>query len=59
MLESRAYDKLDNNTFEGAVKNWIIQGTKDQTLNVQDTKIGEVNAEGLPDWYVVCISENP
>ncbi|KAL9578773.1 MAG: hypothetical protein Q9212_005506 [Teloschistes hypoglaucus] len=31
---------LENNTFEGAIGNWIIQGTRDD----------EVNAQGLPDW---------
>ncbi|KAI4197889.1 MAG: hypothetical protein LQ350_005648 [Teloschistes chrysophthalmus] len=41
---------LDNSTFEGAIGNWIIQGTQDGTLNVSATQFGEVNAQGLPDW---------
>ena len=50
-LEARdAYGKLDNNTFEGAIGNWIIQGTKDKTLDTNAAKVGEVNTQGLPDW---------
>ncbi|KAL8812727.1 MAG: hypothetical protein Q9223_002253 [Gallowayella weberi] len=40
----------DNSIFEGAIGNWIIQGTQDGTLNVSATQFGEVNAQGLPDW---------
>ncbi|KAI4121297.1 MAG: hypothetical protein LQ338_006444 [Usnochroma carphineum] len=41
---------LNNDTFEGAIGNWIIQGTKDGSLNVSAAQFGDVNAQGLPDW---------
>lgn len=48
---------LDNSTFEGAIGNWIIQGTQDGTLNVSATQFGEVNAQGLPDWSVILLMQ--
>ena len=44
---------LNNNTFEGAIGNWIIQGTKDGTLDVGAAHFGEINAQGLPDWCAI------
>ncbi|KAL8665410.1 MAG: hypothetical protein Q9202_002303 [Teloschistes flavicans] len=41
---------LYNNTFEGAIGNWIIQGTQDGTLNVSATQFGEVDTQGIPTW---------
>lgn len=41
---------LDNDTFEGAIGNWIQQGVADGTLDTQAADAGEVNAQGLPDW---------
>lgn len=44
---------LTNDTFEGAIGNWIMQGTKDGTLNVSAAQFGEVNAQGLPNWSII------
>lgn len=41
---------LNNDSFEGAVGNWIKQGVEDGTLDVQAASASEVNAQGLPDW---------
>ncbi|KAL8706772.1 MAG: hypothetical protein Q9201_000198 [Fulgogasparrea decipioides] len=44
---------LNNDAFEGAIGNWIIQGTRDGTLNVSAAQFGEVNTQGLPTWYAM------
>lgn len=48
----------NNDTFEGAIGNWIMQGAKDGTLNVSAAQFGEVTAQGLPDWCDIPHTES-
>jgi len=41
---------LNNNTFEGAIGNFINEGIASGTIDANATNAGEVTAQGLPDW---------
>lgn len=41
---------LSNDTFEGVIGNFILEGTANGLLNVSDARSEEVSAEGLPYW---------
>ncbi|KAL8893978.1 MAG: hypothetical protein Q9192_004737 [Flavoplaca navasiana] len=45
---------LNNDTFQGKIGNFILQGTQDQTMDVEGARAGEVNVEGIPTWMGRC-----
>ncbi|KAL8881429.1 MAG: hypothetical protein Q9198_001372 [Flavoplaca austrocitrina] len=45
---------LNNDTFQGKIGNFILQGTQEQTMDVEGARAGEVNAAGIPTWMGRC-----
>ncbi|KAH0565465.1 hypothetical protein GP486_001146 [Trichoglossum hirsutum] len=40
----------NNNTFEGAIANWVKLGITSGTMNLTGPKPPEITTQGLPDW---------
>ncbi|KAL8910198.1 MAG: hypothetical protein Q9171_004496 [Xanthocarpia ochracea] len=45
---------LNNDTFQGAIGNFILEGTSAGTMDIEAARAGEVNAEGLTTWMGRC-----